>query len=90
MIIEERGSTHVYKQIRMLSKEELERLESRCVHEQPAFCVAACPLKLDAKALVQAVSQGNFDEARKLYEKIAPFPHILAAGCDAPVRPSAN
>ncbi len=84
MIIEERGSTHVYKQIRMLSKEELERLESRCVHEQPAFCVAACPLKLDAKALAQAVSQGNFDEARKLYEKIAPFPHILAAGCDAP------
>lgn len=84
MIIEERGSTHVYKQIRMLSKEELEQLESRCVHEQPAYCVAACPLKLDAKALVDAVSQGDFDGARKLYEKIAPFPHLLSAGCDAP------
>ncbi len=84
MIIEERNSTHVYKQLRMLSKEELEQLEGRCVHEQPAYCVAACPLKLDAKALVQAVSQGDFDGARKLYEKIAPFPHILSAGCDAP------
>ena len=84
MVIEERSSTHVYKQIRMLSKEELERLESRCVHEQPAYCVAACPLKLDTKAMLQAVAEGNFDGALKLYEKIAPFPHILSAGCDAP------
>ena len=33
--IEERGSTHVYRQIKMLSEEELVKRESLCVYEQP-------------------------------------------------------
>ena len=55
-----------------------------CVHEQPAYCNAACPLKLDTKAMVAAIAEGDFTKARALYEKITPFPHILAAGCEAP------
>ena len=51
MKIEERASTHVYRQKQMLSKQELEQVESLCIHEQPAYCVAACPLKLDTKAM---------------------------------------
>ena len=84
MQIEERGSTHVYRQIKMLSEEELQLRESRCVYEQPAYCVAACPLKLDAKAMLQAAAADDLDTARRLYEKITPFPHLLSAGCDAP------
>ena len=84
MKIEERASTHVYRQKQMLSKQELEQVESLCVHEQPAYCVAACPLKLDTKALIEAIQKGNFDKALQLYEKITPFPHILASGCEAP------
>lgn len=82
--IEERASTHVYKQKRMLSKEELEARESLCVHEQPPYCNAACPLKLDTKAMTAAIAQGDFDKARALYEKITPFPALLSAGCEAP------
>lgn len=82
--IEERRSTHVYRQKRMFTKEELEERESLCVHEQPAYCNAACPLKLDVKALAAAVAAGDFDKALALYEKITPFPHILALGCEAP------
>ena len=84
MRIEERGSTHVYRQIKMLSEEELQLRESRCVYEQPAYCVAACPLKLDTKAMLKAAAAGDFDGARKYYEKIAPFPMLLSAGCEAP------
>ena len=84
MFIEERTSTHIYRQKRMLSKEELEQRESLCVHEQPAYCVAACPLKLDTKALVAAVADGDFNKALMLYEKITPFPNILSCGCSAP------
>lgn len=84
MKIEERTSTHVYRQKQMLSKQELEQIESLCVHEQPAYCVAACPLKLDTKAMISAIRSGNFDKALQLYEKITPFPHILSAGCEAP------
>ena len=84
MIIEERQSTHVYRQKQLFTKEELEAREHLCVHEQPAYCNAACPLKLDTKALVAAVAAGDFTKALALYEKITPFPHILSAGCEAP------
>ena len=84
MIIKERQSTHVYRQKQLFSKEELEARESLCVHEQPAYCNAACPLKLDTKAMVAAIASGDFHKALQLYEKITPFPHILSAGCEAP------
>ena len=84
MIIEERASTHVYRQKRMFTKEELEAREHLCVHEQPPYCNAACPLKLDTKAMAAAVAAGDFDRALALYDKITPFPHILCAACEAP------
>ena len=84
MRLEERASTHVYHQKRLFTKEELEAREHLCVHEQPAYCSAACPLKLDVKALIAHVAAGKFQEARGLYEKITPFPHLLSAGCEAP------
>lgn len=84
MHIEERASTHIYRQKRMLTKEELTQIESLCVHEQPAYCVAACPLKLDTKELIHAIAQEDWRRALSLYEKITPFPHLLSAGCEAP------
>ena len=84
MFLEERESTHVYRQKRMFTKEELDAKESLCVHEQPAYCNAACPLKLDTKAMIQAVAENDFKKALQLYEKITPFPHVLSAGCEAP------
>ena len=81
--IQERGSTHVYK-VNKISKEEMESMVARCVYEQPPFCSAACPLKLDARALLKAAADGNFKKALQLYEKIAPFPLILSQGCEAP------
>ena len=81
--IQERGSTHVYR-VNKISKEEMESMVERCVYEHPPFCSAACPLKLDVRAFLAAAAEGNFKKALQQYEKIAPFPLILAAGCDAP------
>ena len=81
--IQERGSTHVYH-VSKISKEEIERMVERCVYEQPPFCNAACPLKLDTRALLKAAADGNFKKALQLYEKIAPFPLVLSQGCEAP------
>lgn len=81
--ISERGSTHVYR-VNRLSKEMMDEMISRCVYEQPAYCNAACPLKLDTKAMLKAVADGDYKKARQLYEKASPFVHILSAGCDAP------
>ena len=60
--IRERGSTHVYN-VNKISKEEIERMVERCVYEQPPFCNAACPLKLDTRALLKAAADGNFKKA---------------------------
>ena len=81
--INERRSTHVYR-VNRLSKEMMDEMISRCVYEQPAYCNAACPLKLDTKAMLKAVADGDYKKARQLYEKASPFVHILSAGCDAP------
>ena len=81
--IQERGSTHVYK-VNKISKEEMESMVARCVYEQPPFCSAACPLKLDVRAFLDAAAAGSFKKALQLYEKIAPFPLILSQGCEAP------
>lgn len=81
--ISERGSTHVYR-VNRLSKEMMDEMISRCVYEQPAYCNAACPLKLDTKAMLKAAAGGDFRKALQIYEKASPFVHILSAGCDAP------
>ena len=81
--IQERGSTHVYK-VNKISKEEMAGMVDRCVYEEPPFCNAACPLKLDTRALLKAAAAGDFKKALQLYEKIAPFPLILSMGCEAP------
>lgn len=81
--IQERGSTHVYK-VNKISKEEMDAMTARCVYEQPPFCSAACPLKLDTRAFLQAAAEGDFKKALQLYEKIAPFPLVLSSLCPAP------
>ncbi len=81
--IQERGSTHVYR-VNRISKEEMAGMVARCVYEEPPFCNAACPLKLDTRAMLKAAAAGDFKKALQLYEKIAPFPLILSMGCEAP------
>ena len=81
--IQERGSTHVYK-VNKISKEEMDEMTARCVYEQPPFCSAACPLKLDVRAFMKAAADGEFKKALQVYEKIAPFPLVLSSGCEAP------
>ena len=77
-------STRVYKTKQLYSKEELAARESLCVHEQPAFCTAACPLRIDARQLAGLCAAGDFTAARAAMERAVPFAQILAAGCEAP------
>lgn len=77
-------STRTYRTKQLFTKEELESIESLCVHEQPPFCSAACPMKLDVRAFAALAAEGRFAEAREMLERITPFPRILASACDAP------
>ena len=82
-VLPERGSTHIYK-VNKISKDEIDEMTGRCVHDEPAFCNAACPLKLDTRAMLKAVSDGNLKKALQIYEKAVPFPLAAAFGCEAP------
>ena len=79
-------STRVYRTKQLYTKEELAQRESLCVHEQPAFCAAACPLRLDARELLGHAAKGELAAARAMLERATPFPGILAAGCEAPCK----
>lgn len=79
-------STRVYRTKQLYTKEELAAREALCVHEQPAFCAAACPLRLDARELLGCAAKGDLATARAMLERATPFPGILAAGCEAPCK----
>ena len=77
-------STRDYHQKQLFTKSELEEREHKCVHEQPPFCLAACPLKLDGREFMRLAAAGNFAAARAMLERITSFPEILVHGCEAP------
>ena len=69
-------STRVYRTKQLYTKEELAAREALCVHEQPAFCAAACPLRLDARELLALAAKGDLTGARAMLERsYAPFSH---------------
>ena len=67
-------STRVYRTKQLYTKEELAARESLCVHEQPAFCAAACPLRLDARELLGHAAKGELAQARAMIERATPSP----------------
>lgn len=71
-----------------MDQQELRKLENQCIQEQPPWCTAACPLHVDARGFILHVSEGKWDEARKVLRRTMPFPGILGRICDAPCRES--
>lgn len=67
-----------------MDQQALRKIENRCIQEQPAWCIAACPLHVDARTFIRHVSNEKWDEAWKVLRKTMPFPGILGRICDAP------
>jgi glutamate synthase (NADPH) small chain len=67
-----------------MEQEELRKLEDQCIQECHPACVSACPLHVDARALIAEVARGNFVAAAKILKKTAPFPGIISRICDHP------
>lgn len=62
--------------------------EARCIEEQSPACSAACPLGLDARAMLETVKTGAFAAAFDIYQRSIPFPAIVAHICDRPCEPA--
>ena len=73
-----------------MEQSELRQWESRCIQDEPAPCVAACPLHVDARALAGHVAEGNWTKARAVLNKTMPLSGILGRICDAPCEAACN
>jgi len=69
-----------------MDQKELRELETRCIEEDPPWCVAACPLHVDARALAGRVAGRDWPGAWKVLLRAMPLPGLLGRVCEAPCR----
>ncbi len=67
-----------------MDKRELLEWEHKCIQEQPAECMAACPLHMDARLFLKEIARGNWKNAYNVLSKMIPFPGIIGRICDHP------
>ncbi|GBC59434.1 hypothetical protein DENIS_0373 [Desulfonema ishimotonii] len=67
-----------------MDQKELREIENRCIQEEPAWCMAECPLHVDVRLFLKKMAEGKWDAARKVLDKTMPFPGILGRICDHP------
>ena len=67
-----------------MDKARLDDFEYRCIQEEPAECVAACPLHVDARVLAIEVAREAWPEAWRVLRRTMPLPSILGRICDHP------
>ncbi len=65
-------------------KKILNRIENLCTQEEPAACIAACPLHVNIKDIINHITKEEWVKAYELFLKTIPFPEIIAHACDAP------
>ena len=71
---------------RLMDPREIQRLEELCIQDDAPWCQATCPLHVDVRGMLGALSRGDFRAASGIYTKKVPFPGILSRCCDQPCR----
>ncbi len=67
-----------------MDQASLHAAEAHCTQEHMPKCQSHCPFHMDARAFMDFVSQGKWQDARKLLERHLPLPQILTHICDHP------
>ena len=67
-----------------MDQTKLHEFEARCTQEAMPHCRARCPLRMDVRAFMEHMTDGNLREARKVLERHLPLPEIMARICDHP------
>jgi Fe-S oxidoreductase len=69
-----------------MEQAELRHWENKCIQEESARCVAACPLHVDARECCRLLAAGQVDKAWAVLAKTMPLPGVLARACDEPCK----
>ncbi|HXZ16036.1 MAG TPA: FAD-dependent oxidoreductase, partial [Roseiarcus sp.] len=64
--------------------QRVKQWEARCIEEQPPACLVACPLRVDARAMIEKIKAGDFAGATAVYARSVPLPAVLSRICDHP------
>jgi Fe-S oxidoreductase len=64
--------------------QRVKQWEARCIEEQPPACLAACPMRVDARAMVEKIKAGDLAAACAIYARSIPLPAVLGRICDHP------
>lgn len=67
-----------------MEQDELRRLESKCIQENPPACTAGCPIHVDARQMLQAIQNQDWQKALGALWQKQPFPGIISRICDHP------
>ena len=62
----------------------LRELEDQCIQECQPPCTAVCPVHVDIRGLTSAITNSDFQAAKKILQRAVPFPEIIARTCDQP------
>ena len=58
--------------------------ESQCIQEQPPACTSACPVHVNARAMIESIRKGDFSAGFAVFNRTIPFPGIIGRICDHP------
>ena len=61
--------------------------ESQCIQEQPPACMSACPVHVDARAMIDYIRKGDFSAGFAVFNRTISFPGIIGRICDHPCQP---
>ncbi|MDD5205588.1 MAG: heterodisulfide reductase-related iron-sulfur binding cluster [Desulfobacterales bacterium] len=67
-----------------MDRKELLDLQGKCIQEELPFCVARCPIHVDARGFLKQAGLGQWEEARKILDRVMPLSSILGRVCDHP------
>jgi glutamate synthase (NADPH/NADH) small chain len=72
--------------INLTDQKQLRAIEAQCIQDSAPPCQAACPVHVDARAMLAAVAEGDFTAAYRTYAKAVLFPGVISRLCDQPCR----
>jgi len=67
-----------------MDRQQVRDWEAQCIEEQPPACIAACPMHLDVRAMIERLRSGDWAEALAVLNRSIPFPAIIGRICDRP------
>lgn len=69
-----------------MEQNRLKEYEARCVEEEPPFCQAACPLRVDGREVCRRLGGGDADGALAALLRALPLPRLLTRLCEEPCK----